>query len=55
MRFECKKLYHFKAKCLSLQRLKEKEKKKKKFYGKKKAYVSSIWGDSSDEEGSNAE
>ena len=40
--FECKKPGHFKAECPSLQRYKEKD--------KKKAFVGSIWGDSSEDE-----
>ena len=43
--FECNKPGHFKSECPQIQ----KEKNKAKF-PKKKAYISSIWGDSSDEE-----
>ena len=53
--FECKKPGHFKAECPSLQRIKDKGKGKERYSGKKKAYVSSIWGDSSDEETSDNE
>ena len=45
--FECKKPDHFKAECPSLQRSKGKD--------KRKAFVSSIWVNSSDEEASDEE
>ena len=45
--FECKKPGHFKAECPSLQRSKGKD--------KRKAFVSSIWVNSSDEEASDEE
>ena len=45
--FECKKPGHFKAECPSLQRFKGKD--------KRKAFVSSIWVNSSDEEASDEE
>ena len=45
--FECKKPGHFKAECPSLQRAKGKD--------KRKAFVSSIWVNSSDEETSDEE
>ena len=45
--FECKKPGHFKAECPSLQRFKEKD--------KRKAFMSSIWINSSDEEASDEE
>ena len=45
--FECKKPGHFKAECPSLQRAKGKD--------KRKAFVSSIWVNSSDEEDSDEE
>ena len=48
--FECKKPGHFKAECPSLQRYKEKDIKKEKYGDKKKAFVGSIWGDSSEDE-----
>ena len=47
MCFECKKPGHFKAECTSLQSAKGKD--------KRKAFVSSIWVNSSDEEASDAE